>query len=94
MFFHLSNCQTMRPQLTIWRESLRTKSSELLWPQPWPKLPPSQRLALILYDEEECSYSETAAELGLSVKAVGSLLVRAKRRLRRELTGLGKKTFN
>jgi RNA polymerase sigma-70 factor (ECF subfamily) len=58
------------------------------------KLPPNQRLALTLCYEEECSYAETAAELGLSVKAVGSLLVRAKRRLRGELTGLRKKTFN
>ncbi len=58
------------------------------------KLPPNQRLALTLCYEEECSYAETAAELGLSVKAVGSLLVRAKRRLRGELTGLRKNTFN
>jgi RNA polymerase sigma-70 factor, ECF subfamily len=57
------------------------------------KLPPNQRLALILCYDQERSYAETAAELGLSVKAVGSLLARAKRRLRRELTGLGKKTF-
>ncbi len=57
------------------------------------KLPPNQRLALILCYEEECSYAETAAELGLSVKAVGSLLGRAKRRLRRELSGLEKNTF-
>jgi RNA polymerase sigma-70 factor, ECF subfamily len=58
------------------------------------KLPPNQRLALILCYEKECSYAETAAELGLSVKAVGSLLGRARRRLRRELTELGKKTFD
>jgi hypothetical protein len=44
------------------------------------KLPPNQRLALILCYGEECSYAETAAELGLSVKAVGSLLVRVKQR--------------
>jgi len=58
------------------------------------KLPPNQRLALILCYEEEFSYAETAAALGLSVKAVGSLLVRAKRTLRRELTEFGKKSFD
>jgi len=58
------------------------------------KLPPNQRLALILRYEEGVSYAETAASLGLSVKAVGSLLVRARRTLRRELTGLEKKSFD
>jgi RNA polymerase sigma-70 factor (ECF subfamily) len=58
------------------------------------KLPINQRLALIFCYEEEYSHAETAAELGLSVKAVGSLLGRAKRRLRRELTVVGKKTFD
>jgi DNA-directed RNA polymerase specialized sigma24 family protein len=54
------------------------------------KLPLNQRTALILCDEAECSYAETAVEMGLSLKPVGALLVRAKRRLRREMTGLEK----
>ena len=57
------------------------------------KLPPNQRLALILRYEEGFSYTEMAAALGLSVKAVGSLLVRAKWTLRRELTWF-EKTFD
>ena len=55
------------------------------------KLPPNQRLALILRYEEDFSYAETAAALGRSVKAVESLLARAKRTLRRELTRFEKK---
>jgi len=51
------------------------------------KLPPNQQLALILCYEEGCSYAETAVALGRSVNAVRSLLARAKRTLRRELTG-------
>ncbi len=51
-------------------------------------LPPNQRLAFTLCHYEEMSYAEAAAALGLSVKAVESLLVRAKRNLRRELAPL------
>jgi RNA polymerase sigma-70 factor (ECF subfamily) len=53
-------------------------------------LPPNQRLALILCHYEEFSYAEAAATLDLSVKAVESLLVRARRNMRRELSTLGK----
>lgn len=53
-------------------------------------LPLNQRLALILCHYEEFSYAETAEALNLSVKAVESLLVRAKRNLRQELSALGK----
>ena len=56
------------------------------------KLPPNQRLALILRYEEGFSYAEIAAALGVSIKAVGSLLVRAKRTLRRELVEFEKKS--
>jgi RNA polymerase sigma-70 factor, ECF subfamily len=63
------------------------------------KLPPNQRLAFILRYEEGFSYAETAAALGRSVKAVESLLARARRTLRRELVGfekagLEKKSFD
>jgi RNA polymerase sigma-70 factor (ECF subfamily) len=57
------------------------------------KLPPNQRTALILRHYEGFSYSEGAAALGLSVKAFGSLLSRAKLTLRRELTK-SKKTIS
>lgn len=58
------------------------------------KLPLNQRLALILRYGAGFSYAETAAALGLSVKAVGSLLARARQTLRQELTGVEKKTFD
>jgi RNA polymerase sigma-70 factor (ECF subfamily) len=56
------------------------------------KLPPNQRLALILRYEEGFSYAEMAAALGVSIKAIGSLLARAKRTLRRELAEFEKKS--
>jgi RNA polymerase sigma-70 factor, ECF subfamily len=49
------------------------------------KLPPNQRLALILRHYEGFKYSEAAAALGLSTQAFASLLTRAKRSLRREV---------
>jgi RNA polymerase sigma-70 factor (ECF subfamily) len=56
------------------------------------RLPPNQRLALILRHYEGFSYSEAAAALGLSTRAFGSLLTRARRALRRELTEFEKKS--
>jgi RNA polymerase sigma-70 factor (ECF subfamily) len=56
------------------------------------KLPSNQRLALILRHYENFSYSEAAAALGLSAQAFRSLLARAKRSLRRELTEFEKKS--
>jgi len=53
-------------------------------------LPPRQRIAFILCCFEELSYADTAQCLGLSVKAVESLLVRARRTLRKELSALQK----
>ena len=50
-------------------------------------LPENQRLAFILCHYEEFSYAEAARSLDLSVKAVESLLVRAKRSLREQLSG-------
>ncbi len=49
-------------------------------------LPPRQRIAFILCCFEELSYADAAQCLGLSVKAVESLLVRARRTLREELS--------
>jgi RNA polymerase sigma-70 factor (ECF subfamily) len=57
------------------------------------KLPPRQRMAFILCCFEELSYAEAAQILGLSVKAVESLLVRARRTLRGELSPLVKNIF-
>jgi RNA polymerase sigma-70 factor (ECF subfamily) len=56
------------------------------------KLPPNQRLALILRHYEGFSYSEAAAALGISPQAFASLLARAKRSLRRELAEFEKKS--
>ena len=55
-------------------------------------LPPNQRLAFILCHYEEFSYAEAARSLDLSVKAVESLLVRAKRSLREQLSEIRKKS--
>jgi RNA polymerase sigma-70 factor, ECF subfamily len=52
------------------------------------KLPPRQRMAFILCCFEELSYADTASCLSLSVKAVESLMVRARRTLRGELSFL------
>ncbi len=48
-------------------------------------LPVRQRLAIVLTFYQELSNREAAEAMGLSVKALESLLVRARRRLRREL---------
>jgi RNA polymerase sigma-70 factor, ECF subfamily len=56
------------------------------------RLPPNQRLALILRYYEGLSYSEAAAALNLSVHAFRSLLARTRRALRRELTEVEKKS--
>jgi RNA polymerase sigma-70 factor (ECF subfamily) len=55
-------------------------------------LPPNQRLAFILCHYEDFSYAEAARSLDLSVKAVESLLVRAKRSLREQLADVRKKS--
>jgi RNA polymerase sigma-70 factor (ECF subfamily) len=51
-------------------------------------LPPNQRLALILCHYEEMSYREASLALQLSEKAIESLLVRARRTLRKRLADL------
>jgi len=51
-------------------------------------LPVNQRIALTLFQFEECSYEQIAAVLDVSVEAVRSLLMRARTTLRRELRGL------
>ncbi|MFN0110546.1 MAG: sigma-70 family RNA polymerase sigma factor [Blastocatellia bacterium] len=54
-------------------------------------LPENQRVAFILCHYENFSYAESAKAMNLSVKAIESLLVRAKRSLRQELEPLRKK---
>ena len=49
-------------------------------------LPANQRLAVILKRYDNLSYEEIAQVLGCSVSAVDSLLVRARRNLRKKLT--------
>jgi RNA polymerase sigma-70 factor (ECF subfamily) len=49
------------------------------------RLPENQRAALLLRIEEELSYREIAAVLGVSVQSVESLLFRARTNLRRYL---------
>ncbi len=51
-------------------------------------LPPNQRVALTLFQYEDCSYEQIAAVLDVTVEAVRSLLLRARTTLRRELQGL------
>ncbi len=51
-------------------------------------LPMRQRVAIALTCYQEMSNREAAEAMGLSVKALEALLVRARRRLRRELTEL------
>jgi RNA polymerase sigma-70 factor (ECF subfamily) len=49
------------------------------------RLPPEQRACLVLAEYEDMSYEEIARTIGKSVRAVDSLLVRARRNLRRLL---------
>ena len=49
------------------------------------QLPADQRAALVLVEYQELSYQDTARALGRSVRAVDSLLVRARRNLRKLL---------
>jgi RNA polymerase sigma-70 factor (ECF subfamily) len=51
-------------------------------------LPINQRIALTLFEYEQCSYEQIAAILDVTVEAVRSLLMRARTTLRRELRGL------
>jgi RNA polymerase sigma-70 factor, ECF subfamily len=52
------------------------------------RLPVNQRVALTLFEYEDCSYEQIAAVLDATVEAVRSLLMRARTTLRRELNGL------
>lgn len=51
-------------------------------------LPVNQRVALTLFEYEDCSYEQIAAILDVSVEAVRSLLTRARATLRGQLQGL------
>jgi RNA polymerase sigma-70 factor (ECF subfamily) len=51
------------------------------------ELPTSQRLAIILKIYDEMSYQEIAQIMDRTVAAVDSLLIRAKKNLRKKLTG-------
>jgi len=51
------------------------------------ELPTSQRLAIVLKIYDEISYQEISQIMGRSISAVDSLLIRAKKNLRKKLTG-------
>jgi RNA polymerase sigma-70 factor (ECF subfamily) len=51
------------------------------------ELPTSQRLAIVLKIYDEMSYREIAQIMDRSISAVDSLLIRAKKNLRKKLTG-------
>lgn len=51
-------------------------------------LPTNQRIALTLFEYEDCSYEQVAAVLDVSVEAVRSLLMRARTTLRAQLRDL------
>jgi Sigma-70, region 4 len=80
--FDLNNYSYIAPTLNL---ALAQVLFAPVKPMAVAKLPPNQRLALILRYEEGVSYADIAAALGVSVSAVRSLLAGAKRTLRREL---------
>jgi len=51
-------------------------------------LPMNQRVALTLFEYEDCSYEQIAAILDVTVEAVRCLLMRARTQLRARLQGL------
>jgi RNA polymerase sigma-70 factor (ECF subfamily) len=69
-------------------ETLEKEQSQRLVTQAVSRLPARQRAALVLTYYEGMSNSETADVLGTSVSSVESLLVRAKKALRKELTSV------
>ncbi|MBI5366020.1 MAG: sigma-70 family RNA polymerase sigma factor [Planctomycetes bacterium] len=69
-----------RPTQVVRREELREQVREAL-----SRLPPNQRLALILDKFEDLSYEEIAARMSLTTMAVKSLLFRARASLKVEL---------
>ncbi len=52
------------------------------------ELPINQRVALTLFEYENCSYEQIAAVLDVSIEAIRSLLLRARTTLRGRLNGL------
>jgi RNA polymerase sigma-70 factor (ECF subfamily) len=71
--------------LTGPEESLARKRRQQALARAIRELPENQRFALLFSAYEGLSYRETAAILGISAKAVESLLVRARRTLRHQL---------
>ncbi len=57
------------------------------------QLPENQRQALLLKKFEDCSVNEIASIMGLSYKAVESLLSRAKKNLKSALLNIGLKNI-
>ncbi len=70
-------------------EVYEMKRRELLVKEALAKLPTEQRTAIVLLIYEDMSYKEIAEVMGKSVRAVDSLLVRAKVKLREYLHNEG-----
>jgi len=68
-------------------EELEISERQKMIHQAIQSLPESQRMALILHHYEGLKYKEISQAMGCSVKAVESLLVRAKRTLEKRLAG-------
>ncbi|MFQ3549361.1 MAG: sigma-70 family RNA polymerase sigma factor [Armatimonadota bacterium] len=82
----ISSVKESTPEENIAQSELEEKVKSAIL-----KLPYRQRLALIFTQYEKISYSETAEILKVSVKAVESLVHRAKESLRKELSEYIKK---
>ena len=79
----LPNRREPEPPQNIAQDELRHQVSAAIH-----TLPLNQRIALALYEYEDCSYEQIAAVLETSVEAVRCLLRRARLTLRHELEGL------
>jgi len=71
------------PERRLGLDELQQRVSEAIL-----SLPINQRIALTLLQYEGCSYEQISAVLGVTVEAVRSLLMRARRALREQLRGL------
>jgi RNA polymerase sigma-70 factor (ECF subfamily) len=80
---HVADPHQLPPDARLRLDELKHSVSQAIL-----DLPDSQRIALVLFEYEECSYAQIAAVLGVSIEAVRSLLMRARTKLRRSLTGL------
>lgn len=81
--FEAADPQNAAPEQRMNLDELRHQVSNAIR-----TLPINQRVALTLFEYEQCSYEQIAAVLEVTVEAVRSLLMRARATLRRQLRGL------